>query len=97
MSYFTLRAISRGYARIFFAFSFSPSVSEPPVRPSLDLVSQNSSLARIRFQGKPKGESIVDQFEFRFHQHKPHDWRARNAPILAVQPKVAATPKQTFS
>ena len=28
-------------------------------RPSLNLVSQNSSIARIRFQGKPKGESRV--------------------------------------
>ena len=33
-------------------------------RPSLNLVSQNSCIARIRFQGKPKGESVVGQFEF---------------------------------
>ena len=81
----------QGVTPAFFSrFLFRRPFSEPPVRPSLNLVSQNLSIARIRFQGKPKGESIVRQFEFRFHQRKPHDWRARNAPILAVQPKVAA-------
>ena len=33
-------------------------------RPSLNFVSQNSLIARIRFPGKPKGESVVGQFEF---------------------------------
>jgi hypothetical protein len=33
-------------------------------RPSLNLVSQNLPIARIRFQGKPKGESVVGQLEF---------------------------------
>src|ERR1700722_18485085 len=32
--------------------------SEPSVRPSLNLVSHNPSIARIRFQGKRKGESV---------------------------------------
>ena len=85
----------RIYALYFFAlflavrFPIHP-FSDPSVALGLNLVSQNLSIARIRFLGKPKGESIVRQFELRFHQRKPHDWRARNAPILAVQPKVAA-------
>ena len=87
----------KGLRPIFFALSFSPSVfGSRPSGPSPNFVSQDSSIARIRFQGKPKGESLVGQFEFRFHPHNPRDWRGRNAPILPVQPEVAATPKQTF-
>src|SRR5271168_177503 len=67
-------------------------------RPSLNLVSQNSSIAQIRFQRKLKGESVVGQFEFSTsNRRKPQDRRGRNAPNMAVQPMVAATPKQTFS
>jgi hypothetical protein len=40
-----------------FVSRFFPSVCDPPVGASLDLVSQNSSIARIRFQGKPKDQS----------------------------------------
>jgi hypothetical protein len=42
----------------FFCAFFRRPFSDPPVGPNLDLVSQNSSIARIRFQGKPKGESL---------------------------------------
>jgi hypothetical protein len=48
----------QGVTPAFFSrFLFRRPFSEPPVRPSLNLVSQNSSITRIRFQGKPKGES----------------------------------------
>jgi len=58
------RAISRGYAPFFSRFLFRRPFSEPPVGPSLNLVFQNSPIARIRFQGKPKRRAD-SEFEFR--------------------------------
>src|SRR5271163_4454442 len=66
--------------------------------PNLNFVSQNSSIAQIPLQRKIKGECVVGQFEFSTSdRRKPKDRRGRNAPNMAVQPMVAATPKQTFS
>ena len=38
-------------------------------RPPSIFISQKQTITRIRLQRKPKGESLVGQFEFRFHLH----------------------------
>jgi hypothetical protein len=59
----TFRRLSRSDPSVFSGSSCCGTAGRT-FRPSLNFVSQNSSIARIRFQGKPKGESVVGQFEF---------------------------------
>jgi hypothetical protein len=57
----------QGFAPNFFALLFAVRFPIRPSRPSFNLVSQNSSIARIRFQGKQKGEFRACAF-VRFHR-----------------------------
>jgi hypothetical protein len=55
----------QGFTTHFISPYFSPFVfrSHAVSGPSLNSVSLNSSIARIRFRGKPKGESVVSKFD----------------------------------
>jgi hypothetical protein len=57
MSEFAVSMRFQGFMTHFIRAFFRHPFSDPPVGPGLNLVSQNSPIARIRFQGKPKGES----------------------------------------
>jgi len=93
----TFRRLGRSDSSVFSGSSCCGTAGRT-FRPNLNLVSQNSSIAQIPFQRKIKGECVVGQFEFSTsNRRKPKDRRGRNAPNMAVQPMVAATPKQTFS
>jgi hypothetical protein len=66
ISVFAVSCDFKGLRPIFFRALLRRPFSDPPRGPRLNSASQNSSLARIRLQGKSKGESRVCTF-VRFH------------------------------
>jgi hypothetical protein len=65
---------------------FRRRFSDPAVGPNHNLVSQNPSIARMQFQGKPKGESVEPPRERTSERPRARGWFERPTLNRRVRP-----------